>query len=113
MLADSQLKSLLARARRLELDAGVSYPKDMGSGWEEELGVPLKKAYFLSQGFADATLAFMQDTVGGYHVGIGECLRPYESLYEGSDEASAYLAFSIVAEKWIHDARESREEEGW
>lgn len=108
MKQDSGLQALLKRARRRGLDAGTATHVDRA--WEEEFGVSVVKAIFISRGFADATLALVEDAEGHYHVGIGESMRPYQALYDGPRYEDARSVFAEMAEEWIAQTKEFQDE---
>jgi len=69
----------------------VRVPQDeMGPAWQGVLGdTTLKTCVAADFGFADAVICFMEFEDGDYEVGHGECLRPYDILYEGRDREEA------------------------
>ena len=104
MKQNARIQNLLRQARRRGLDAGTATHVDRA--WEEEFGVPITKAIFISRGFADATLALIEDAEGQYHVGIGESMRPYEAIYDGYSYEDARDVFVEAAKEWIRIAKE-------
>jgi len=87
---------------------------EIGPEWGEVVGTRrLKSVIAVEYGLAEETIAlltFEPHVEGGpadepetYEVGIGECLRPYSRLYEGTSLEDATFAFleAIRGSTWL------------
>jgi hypothetical protein len=65
-------------------------------------GAEVTKVHYCEFGFAEEVIAMIELKSGEFEVGIGESLRPYQSLYRGTDRDEAQRQFEAAIEYHVN-----------